>query len=74
MAKLTNAEVTDELVALYQAKQDLAALDEALNTQAATIMDKARADVQAIKDGQESERTAIMAAKQQAESRLNRGK
>lgn len=74
MAKLTNQEVLDEVVSLYQTKQDLATLDDTLNTQAAVIMDKARADVAALKEGQAAARGVLQGAIAVAEARLNKGK
>lgn len=74
MAKLTTQEVLDGVVALYQAKQDLAALDEALNTQAAAIMAQAQADVAALKAAQQAARTTVMAAMQTADDLLQKGK
>lgn len=74
MATLTKTEVTSELANLHIAKQELAALDDDLNTQAATIMDKARSDVQAIRDAQQVDRAAALDAIDKAELRLKRGK
>lgn len=74
MAKLTTQEVLDGLAALYQAKQDVSALDEDLNTQAAAIMAQAQAQVQALKDGQAVARAQAQDAITQAEQRLTKGK
>ena len=73
MAKSTPQEILDDVASLYAVKQDLAALDDALNTQAASIMDTARVQVQALKDGQTMARQAAMDTMQQIETRLNKG-
>ncbi len=74
MAKLTNQEVLDELVTLYHAKQDLAALDDALNVQAATIMAQAQDSIAALKASQQVARNAAVVAVQTSETLLNKGK
>jgi hypothetical protein len=74
MAKMTKAEIQDELANLYMAKQDLAELDATLNAQAEAIMDQARADVEALKQAVQAQRQAAAQAIAAADKRLNEGK
>jgi hypothetical protein len=74
MAKLTSQEVLDGLVRLYQAKQELAVLDDSLNAQAATIMAQAQASIAALKISQQAERNVVMAIIQTSETSLHKGK
>lgn len=74
MAKLTTQEVLDELTKLYQAKQDLSAIDDSLNTQAAAITAKAAADIAALKTAQQTARDAATVAMQASETVLHKGK
>ena len=73
MGQLTRAQIQEEVTALYTAKQKMSTLDEALNTQAAEIMGKAQADVDALRVTQAVDRKTLSEAIALSEQRLNSG-
>lgn len=73
MPQLTTAQIQDQTAILYQAKQQLAELDNALNTQGAAIMEKARADVSALRATLSDQRASLLAIIATAEKKLNEG-
>ena len=74
MSEITKQEILDQIASMYQAKQNLAVLDNDLNTQAEAIMTKAREDVEALKAASEDARKSAQEIVNTLEVSLAQGK
>lgn len=74
MAILTTEEIQAAMADLYKAKQALHALDRQFNQQAATIMNMARQEVEALRTTLAAQRTTLQSAVDAAQKTLDEGK